>query len=200
MANQKHLTLEDRNYIEQALNQDMTFKEIGKFLSKDPTTIAKEIKKHRERKEPNRFNGCGNICKKRFSCRRKYVCGKNCNTLCFKCSRCNQYCSEFEEDICNSLKNAPYVCNSCSSKSACRLVKYYYRALPAHNQYSNTLSVARQGIHLSNDELCKLDDIVSPLINLFVNPKYAISGLPAGPYTVKNLSPVAGISYSLLYA
>ena len=42
--NQKHLTLEDRNYIEQALNQDMTFKEIGKFLSKDPTTIAKEIK------------------------------------------------------------------------------------------------------------------------------------------------------------
>lgn len=43
--NQKHLTLEDRNYIEQALNQDMTFKEIGKFLSKDPTTIAKEIKK-----------------------------------------------------------------------------------------------------------------------------------------------------------
>lgn len=31
--------LEDRNYIEQALNQDMSFKEIGKFLSKDPSTI-----------------------------------------------------------------------------------------------------------------------------------------------------------------
>ena len=29
-ANQKHLTLEDRNYIEQALNQDMTFKKIFK--------------------------------------------------------------------------------------------------------------------------------------------------------------------------
>lgn len=46
-TNQKHLTLEDRNFIEQALKQDMSFKEIGKFLSKDPSTIAKEIKKHR---------------------------------------------------------------------------------------------------------------------------------------------------------
>ncbi len=45
-ANQKHLTLEDRSYIEQALNQDMTFKEIAKFLSKDPSTISKEIKKN----------------------------------------------------------------------------------------------------------------------------------------------------------
>ncbi len=54
-TNQKHLTLEDRNYIEQALNHGMTFKEIAKFLSKDPTTISKEIKKHRIRKEPNTF-------------------------------------------------------------------------------------------------------------------------------------------------
>lgn len=43
--NQKHLTLSDRNYIEQALNQGMTFKDMATFLSKDPTTISKEIKK-----------------------------------------------------------------------------------------------------------------------------------------------------------
>ena len=29
------------------------------------------------------------------------------------------------------------------------------------------------------------------------NLKYAISGLPAGPYTVKNLKPVVGILYNL---
>ncbi len=160
-----HLTLEDRNYIEQALNQNMTFKEIGKFLSKDPTTIAKEIKKHRTRKEPNSFNGGVNICKHRFSCKRKNVCGRNCHSLCSKyCPRCNLYCSDFEEDVCNSLQHAPYVCNSCKSRTACRLVKYYYRALPAYNQYTNTLSVSRQGINLSNEELYELDNIVSPLI------------------------------------
>lgn len=163
-TNQKHLTLEDRNYIEQALNHGMTFKEIAKFLSKDPTTISKEIKKHRIRKEPNTFNGCGNICKNKFSCRRKNVCGRNCNFLCFKCKRCNSYCSDFQEDICLSLTQAPYVCNSCSSKSACRLVKYYYRALPSYHQYKHTLSTSRQGINLSNEDLCELDNIVSPLI------------------------------------
>ena len=56
MPNQKHMSLEDRNYIEQALNQNMSFKEIAKFLCKDPTTIAKEVKKHKIRKEPNIFN------------------------------------------------------------------------------------------------------------------------------------------------
>lgn len=162
---QKHLTLEDRNYIEQALGQNMTFKEIAKFLSKDPTTISKEIKKHRTRKEPNPFNGGVNICKHRFSCKRKNVCGRNCHSLCSKyCPRCNLYCSDFEEDVCNSLQMAPYVCNSCKSRTACRLVKYYYRALPAHNQYENTLSVSRQGINLTASELYELDNIVSPLI------------------------------------
>ena len=38
--------------------------------------------------------------------------------------------------------------------------------------------------------------IFSPLFNLSVKPKYAISGLPAGPYTVKNLNPVDGILYN----
>ena len=69
MTNQKHMSLEDRNYIEQALNQNMSFKEIAKFLCKDPTTIAKEVKKHKIRKEPNTFNNeSGNVCTKRFLC------------------------------------------------------------------------------------------------------------------------------------
>lgn len=164
-ANQKHLTLEDRNFIEQALNQDMTFKEIAKFLSKDPTTISKEVKKHRIRKEPSTFNGGKNVCKRRFACRKKNVCGRNCKALCSKyCSRCNSYCAEFEEDICNALTQAPYVCNSCSSKVHCRLLKYYYRALPSYNQYKHTLSISRQGINMSEEELIELDNTVSPLI------------------------------------
>ena len=45
--NQKHLTLEDRIYIENELNRGTTFKDIAKFLCKDPTTISKEVKAHR---------------------------------------------------------------------------------------------------------------------------------------------------------
>ena len=117
MPNQKHMSLEDRNYIEQALNQNMSFKEIAKFLCKDPTTIAKEVKKHKIRKEPNTFNNVsGNICTKRFLCEKKNVCGLNCIKKCSRCNKCNKFCSDFEEEICPALKTAPYVCNSCKIK------------------------------------------------------------------------------------
>ena len=42
-GNQKHLTLDDRKYIERSLNEGVSFKDIAKFLCKDPTTISKEV-------------------------------------------------------------------------------------------------------------------------------------------------------------
>lgn len=39
-GNQKHLSLEDRIYIENELNKGTTLKDIARFLCKDPTTIA----------------------------------------------------------------------------------------------------------------------------------------------------------------
>ena len=51
MSENKHLTLDERNFIEQELAKNTTFREIAMYLSKDPTTISKEVKKHRIRKE-----------------------------------------------------------------------------------------------------------------------------------------------------
>ena len=42
----KHLTLEQRQQIEDGLRLEMSFKDIAKHLGKDPTTIAKEVQKH----------------------------------------------------------------------------------------------------------------------------------------------------------
>ena len=42
-GNQKHLTLNDRIYIENELSKGATFKDIAAFLCKDPTTISKEL-------------------------------------------------------------------------------------------------------------------------------------------------------------
>ena len=46
-GNQKHLTLENRIYIENELNKGTSFKDIARFLCKDPTTISKEVRAHR---------------------------------------------------------------------------------------------------------------------------------------------------------
>lgn len=45
--NQKHLTLNDRIYIENELAKGTSFKDIAAFLCKDPTTISKEVRAHR---------------------------------------------------------------------------------------------------------------------------------------------------------
>jgi IS30 family transposase len=42
----KHLTIEDRNNIQDFLDHGMTFKTIGRKIGKDQTTVSKEVKKH----------------------------------------------------------------------------------------------------------------------------------------------------------
>ena len=44
----KHLTLQDRIDIQECLTKGMTFKDIGKRIGKDPTTVSKEVKLHRK--------------------------------------------------------------------------------------------------------------------------------------------------------
>lgn len=41
-GNHKHLTLNDRMYIEEGLDQGRSFRQIAKYLCKDPSTISKK--------------------------------------------------------------------------------------------------------------------------------------------------------------
>ena len=42
----KHLTQQDRNEIQECLNKGMRFKDIGKRIEKEQTTLSREVKKH----------------------------------------------------------------------------------------------------------------------------------------------------------
>ena len=164
MSENKHLTLDERNFIEQELAKNTSFREIANYLSKDPTTISKEIRKHRIRKEGQAIHVNYNHCAKRYNCHRKNLCNPRCSKECRHCNNCNSVCSDFVDGTCFKLTHAPYVCNGCTEKFSCKLTKYYYRALPSYNSYKTTLTEARQGINMTELELANLDRIVSPLI------------------------------------
>lgn len=164
MSENKHLTLDERNIIEQELTKNTSFKEIAKLLSKDPTTISKEVRKHRIKKEGQAIHVNFNHCAKRYHCHRKNLCNPRCTKECRHCNNCNDVCSDFVEGTCFRLTHAPYVCNGCTEKFGCKLTKYYYRALPSFNRYKQVLSEARQGINMTELELANLDRIVSPLV------------------------------------
>ena len=58
---QKHMTMDQRIIIEKGLDQGSSIRSIALQLGKDPTTISKEIKKHRTIQEHSPFNESKNV-------------------------------------------------------------------------------------------------------------------------------------------
>jgi len=168
--NGKHLTEDDRAFIAEALQMNMNFKEIAKNLSKDPTTISKEVQTNRTFKQANPFRDyVPNLCIYRKVCTKSYLCDheywdKHCLSGCNRCSYCNEICRDFEKEECPNLKAAPYVCNGCKKKTSCRLEKYYYKAVTAQRKYEQRLKTSRMGIAIGEEECMELDNFITPLI------------------------------------
>ena len=161
---QKHLTLLNREDIEKLLKLDFKFYQIANNIQKHPTTISKEVLNNRTEHHPSNFNNKSNYCKFKSSCTLKNICNSNCHSECKNCGKCNSVCSKYELDICPKLLKPPYVCNSCFSYAQCRKIKYVYVASQAQKKYESTLVSARLGINTSQEELQKLDNLVSPLV------------------------------------
>ena len=181
---QKHLTLEDRVIIETGLNAGSSMRAIALQLGKDPSTISKEVRKRRTHLERNTFNDSFNQCALLKECHRKNVCASGALTCqrreCRRCSRCNSMCPDFvrRDYHCPKLDRAPFVCNACSKKSGCRLQKAYYRAAKANSDYRSELVESRRGLNISEEDLIRLDGIVSPLIRQGQTPYMILKAHP----------------------
>lgn len=192
-GNQKHLTLNDRIYIEQQLNKEVSFKDIAKYLCKDPTTISKEVKAHRlsDWYHKGTFLNAHNFCINRYLCSKTNVCGKIiiCGIKCTSCPTCNQTCCDFIRERCNRLDKAPYVCNGCTRQiNRCTIAqKFRYDARFADRKYLELLSSARAGINMTKHELCQKDMVVSPLIVQGQSPYQIVTGHPELDMSVRSV-------------
>ena len=187
-GNQKHLTGEDRVFIETSLGKNMPFSEIAKYLCKDPSTISKEVKKHRLLKEHNDFSS-PNQCAHRTDCRLHNVCNRAipCKKVCRTCNACNKRCNRFQKESCKTIQRAPYVCNGCSKKAQCRQERYFYKAVTANRHYRTILSESRVGINISELDMQWLDSLVSPLILQGQTPYMILQAHPEINCSVKTL-------------
>ncbi len=141
-----HLTLDDRKKIQEGLEKELSRTEIARSISKDISTVAKEIKNRRKLKPRNPFNN-------------PITCTK------FKqCGICHGKCSEYEEIKCARRDRKVGVCNLCPNISKCKLDKYFYRAKQAHDEYLYTLRDAREGVDLNTKEMLEIVSIIKPLL------------------------------------
>ena len=168
MMTHSHLTSLDRSLIQQRLNEEESFRSIGRELGKDPTTIAKEVKVHIQFKQSGCYGMPYNNCLNRNQCPAQQLCGnKSCKRYCRFCNShsCASHCSAYQAETCTKLAKPPYVCNGCDTKKRCTLEKRIYAASNAQKEYEVTRSEARQGLQIDELEALRLDAVISPLLH-----------------------------------
>ena len=143
----KHLSLNDRKIIQQGIENRCNKVDIARTLGKDSTTIAKEIRLHRELKPRNTFN-YPSIC-----------------VHIKECGGCKYKCKKYEEQICKLRERSPGACNKCPKSTSCHLDKYFYDAEKADKEYHKDLIDFRQGINLTTNEAKELANILKPLLD-----------------------------------
>ena len=163
----KFFTYEERLELQKFLKESLSFKEISRRLSKNPTTISREVRRYSSEVATGYPGFPYNACKNRFNCRKRNICGKDCTRksgiYCKLCTSCNINCSEFLEEICTARFMVPYVCNDCDTLGKCTLIKNIYDAEHAHIKAHKTISESRSGLCISEDEIARLNAIISPL-------------------------------------
>lgn len=162
----KHLTEDNRYEIDHGLKKGLSFKAISKIVGKDPSTISKEVRTHIVYEKKKAYGRGFNDCRSRRNCRRAVNCARcsNPNKRCSACGLCINICEYYEKEECARLAGPPYVCNGCPDDKRCTLERRYYKARYAQKEYKETLSEARSGFCITEDELASLNRVISPLV------------------------------------
>lgn len=142
-----HLTLDERKIIQTDIENRSTKVATANTIGKDPTTVAKEIRKHRQLHPRNTAN-YPNICVYRKSC-----------------GNCFSKCERYKEQTCKRRDKSPGACNKCPDSSKCHLDKYFYYAEKANSEYIYNFHDSREGINLTTLERNEIASILVPLVN-----------------------------------
>ena len=166
MMKNKHITDSDRLVIEHCLKDRMSFREIATETGKHRSTISREILTRRTPSSKGAYGRVTNRCIHKAFCKKIQLCidKPDCIKRCVFCRLCNRTCPDYIEQICKKLSEPPYVCNGCSDEKKCVLRKQYYLHNPAHQNYRKVLEESRSGANITQDELCSLNNLFSPLI------------------------------------
>ena len=158
----KQLTKEERLRIYRGIGNKESLSAIAKALGKDRSTIAREIKRNRVLRHGS-LPADKKCMKDRAGCSIAHLCNEICmRTSCWHCAKgCGDRCPGYEENICPGIVNPPYVCNACSRRSRCHLDRYFYDPAEADAAYRDRLSGSRSGYSMDEDEVMRLNGILS---------------------------------------
>lgn len=133
--------------IELGIIEGLSKAQIARKINRHPSTIAKEIVKHRKLKPRNTFNR---------------------SSICIhlkRCGKCYQKCDNYQEPFCSRRDRNIDACNSCPNISSCKLDKYFYYATSSNKVYLYALIDSRVDINLDYSELKQIATIIKSLLD-----------------------------------
>lgn len=161
----KHMTLDERRSIAHSLDCGLTFAELAEMFHRAPSTIANEVKNRMIRS--NKGYGCTNaVCEHFETCSKIYrhVSGKKYP---FKSQKkCFEMCDDYKRRSCLKLGKAPFVCNGCVKQTTCPLMKRFYIADAAQDNYRGILSDARRGTQADESMIADMNAALKDPIKL----------------------------------
>ena len=160
----QHMNQNDRQIICAGLKNGESLRAIARQISKNPSTVSREIRGHRIVWDHKPYGRGHNRCVNRNNCNLRGVCNASCTHRCSACGKCAKDCSLYQEEHCSRLDQPPYTCMSCPELNRCPLEKFRYDPFYAQQEYTQTLSEARTGFNLTSAELRNIDERITPLI------------------------------------
>lgn len=138
----KYLTYDEKLEMEAGLKADLSFGAIGKIISKDRTTVAKEIKRNLIVKKTGYGAYPYNACKLRLKCTRTKICDEciyPSKPYCKNCKICNDGCPYFEEDVCVNKFRPRYKKSEFKIDKKCRIGRTYKNFTDFMNKYQSVV-------------------------------------------------------------
>ena len=172
----KQFTFDDRLRIQEGLTTNRNYSQIAKDIGKNRTSVSREVKAHLQEKGKPARSKCKHrkdcIFEDQAQCPVPNCTKRSCSAV---CSKCAEYCDRYEPIICPRLLRPPYVCNGCADRANCYLLKRFYVAERAHEEYRLTLSDSRAGICLTREQIQQIETTVIPLVKNGVSLPVAYS-------------------------
>ena len=163
----KHLTLEDREVIEDGIRDGKGCRAIARRLHVSPSTVSREVEANRSMRLSFRkdFKPAQN-CVHYRGCEEVGTACERCSTYKTRCRACRsrkciESCAKFELRKCPDAERWPWTCPPKCDKSAhCNYPRMRYSAAAADNMAAARLASARSGMAISpSDALAMMEKV-----------------------------------------
>ena len=162
--------IDDRLHIERGIARKDSMSKIAREIGASPSSVIREIKRNRV-PESSRYlvAQARNICLRARLCKKAGLCDNGCMMFCRNCQggKCNELCSDFLADPCPMLEKPPYCCNECANRygHGCDHPYMFYDPYMANELAKKRRSESRAGIDCTEEELERINFIVTPLVH-----------------------------------